>query len=82
MCFFQKLQGDYFRYAIEALEMNWYVKPEKVIVKKEEISVEQKKLMKEKAAIEAGIDIKDLKLNDQGDEIVEEEKLSPSALSR
>lgn len=57
MCFFQKLLGDYFRYAYEALEVNFYVKPErKALVKEEEISPQKQKMLADKAALEAGND--------------------------
>ena len=38
MCFFQRLIGDYNRYAYEALDLNWYVEPEIVPEKVEEVS--------------------------------------------
>lgn len=79
MCFFQRLIGDYNRYAYEALNLNWYVEPEVVPEKEKEMSSAQKRLMAEKKAIEEGIDIKDLKLDDKGEV---REEVSPSALSR
>ena len=85
MCFFQRLIGDYNRYAYEALDLNWYVEPEKPPEKVEEVSAVRKKLMAEKKAIEEGLDLKDLKLDARGDPPTdggENSSIGTSALSR